>query len=142
MKFIVLIKANADSESGVLPPPEVFEAMGKYNQELIDAGVMLAAEGLAPSSKGARVHFSHGKMRVVDGPFTETKELIAGFWIWQVKSKDEAIEWLKRSPFVNAPDVTIELRQIPSLEDFGDAVPREVVEGEKRQRAQAAALQS
>ncbi len=139
MKFMVLIKSDANAEAGVLPPPEVFEAMGRYNQELIDAGVMLAAEGLAPSSKGARVHFSRGKMRVVDGPFAEVKELIAGFWIWQVKSKEEALEWLKRLPVGNAPEVTIELRQVASLEDFGDAVPQDVVEGEKRQRAQTAA---
>ncbi len=139
MKFMVLIKSDPNAESGALPPPEVFEAMGKYNQELIDAGVMLAAEGLAPSSKGARVHFSKGKMHVVDGPFTEAKELIAGFWIWQVKSKEEALDWLKRLPLGNAPDVNIELRQVAGLEDFGDAVPQEVVEGEKRQRAQTAA---
>ena len=142
MKFIVMIKSDANTESGALPPPEVFEAMGKYNQQLIDAGVMLAAEGLAPSSKGARVDFSNGKVRVTDGPFTEAKELIAGFWIWQVGSKQEAIDWLKRSPFVNAPEVSVELRQVMSLEDFGDAVPPEVVEQEKRQRAQAAAQQA
>ncbi len=141
MKFMVLIKSDANAESGVLPPPEVFEAMGKYNQELIDAGVMLAAEGLAPSSRGARVHFSRGRMDVVDGPFAEAKELIAGFWIWQVKSKEEALEWLKRLPVGDAPEVSIELRQVAALEDLGDAVPQDVVEGEKRQRAQTAARQ-
>ncbi|HEX9107455.1 MAG TPA: YciI family protein [Longimicrobiales bacterium] len=139
---MIMIRSDATTESGALPPPEVFEAMGKFNQELIDAGVFVAGEGLQPSSRGARVHFSHGNVRVIDGPFTEAKELIAGFWIWQVKSRDEAIDWLRRSPFVNAPDVTIEVRQVGELEDFGDAVPQDVIEGEKRQRAQAAAQQA
>ncbi len=141
MKCMILIKSDANAESGALPPPELFEAMGKFNQQLIDAGVFVAAEGLAPSSQGARVDFSHGRVRVTDGPFTESKELIAGFWIWQVGSMAEAIDWLRRSPFVNAPEVRIEIRQIPSLEDLGDAVPQELVAWEKRQRAQAAALQ-
>ncbi len=139
MKFMILLKSNADAESGALPPPELFEAMGKFNQELVDAGVMLAAEGLAPSSKGARVHFSSGKVRLTDGPFAEAKELIAGFWIWKVGSKEEAIDWLKRSPLMNAPDANVEVRLVPSLEDFGDAVPEAIVELEKRQRAQIAA---
>ncbi len=142
MKFMILLKADANTESGVLPGPEVFEAMNRFNQELVDAGVLVSAEGLAPSSRGARVHFSSGSVRVTDGPFTESKELIAGFWIWQVGSKEEAIEWLKRSPFVQAPDVSVEVRQVMGLEDFGDAVPQDVVESEKRLRAQTAARQS
>src|SRR3989441_4279107 len=99
MRFMVLVKANKDSEAGILPSTELLTAMGKFNQELAKAGVMLAGEGLHPSSKGVRVRFSGGKPTVIDGPFTETKELIAGFWLWQVKSKEEAIEWLKRAPF-------------------------------------------
>src|SRR3989454_8813329 len=99
MRFMVIVKANQDSEAGVLPDEKILTAMGKFNEELVKAGVMLAAEGLQASSKGARVKFSGGKKTVIDGPFTETKELVAGFWLWQVKSKQEAIEWLKRAPF-------------------------------------------
>ncbi len=131
MKFMILIKSDANAESGVLPPPAVFEAMGKFNQELIDAGLMLAAEGLAPSSKGARVHFSHGQVRVVDGPFTETKELIAGFWIWQVKSKEEAIEWAKRMPTDGRP-FELEIRPVHEAADFEPIDPT----GELRQKEQ------
>src|SRR6185369_4413731 len=99
MRFMILVKADKNSEAGIMPTQELFTAMGKFNEELVNAGVMLAADGLYPSSKGSRVTFSGGKPAVVDGPFAETKELVAGYWIWQVKSKDEAIEWLKRSPF-------------------------------------------
>jgi hypothetical protein len=115
---MVLIKASKDSEAGVLPDEKMFEAMGKYNEELIKAGIMLAGDGLAPSSKGARVKFSGTKRTVVDGPFPETKELVAGYWIWQVKSKEEAIEWLKRCPNPHNEDAEVELRQIFELSDF------------------------
>src|SRR5437667_7885373 len=112
MRFMVMVKATKDSEAGIFPPgsKELFAAMGAYNEELVKAGVMLAAEGLQPSSKGARVKFSGGKMTVTDGPFTEAKELIAGFWLWQVKSKEEALEWLKRSPFGEGAE--LEIRQV------------------------------
>src|SRR2546426_10163455 len=103
MRFMVIVKANKDSEAGVLPSTEILTAMGKFNEELVKAGVMLAGEGLHPSSKGVRVRFSGGKHTVIDGPFTETKELVAGFWLWQVKAKQEAIEWLKRAPFGGGP---------------------------------------
>ena len=116
MRVMVIIKANKDSEAGVLPDEKLLTDMGKYNEELVKAGVMLAGEGLHPSSKGARVRFSGGKRTVIDGPFTETKELIAGFWLWQVKSKEEAIEWLKRSPFQEGE---VEIRQVFEAEDFG-----------------------
>src|SRR2546421_4234512 len=110
MRFMVIVKASKDSEAGVMPSQELLTAMGKFNEELVKAGVMLAGEGLHPSSKGARVKFSGTKRTVTDGPFTETKELIAGFWLWQVRSKDEAIEWLKRAPFDGGTE--IELRQV------------------------------
>jgi hypothetical protein len=116
MRFMVIVKADKNSEAGVLPSKELFAAMGKYNEELVKAGVMLAAEGLQPSSKGARVKFSGGSRTVTDGPFAETKELIAGFWLWQVKSKEEAIEWLKRAPFDGGAEV--EIRQVFELSDF------------------------
>ena len=121
MKVIVLIKANADSEAGKLPGDEVFRAMGEFNEKLVKAGVMLAGEGLQPSSKGARVKFSRDNKRtVVDGPFPETKELIAGFWIWKVKNKQEALEWAKRCPNPHpGADSEIEIRQIFEMEDFG-----------------------
>jgi len=121
MRFMVMVKASKESEAGVLPKPEDFAAMGKFNAELVKAGVLLAAEGLTASSQGARVRFSGDKRTVVDGPFAETKELIAGFWIIQVKSKEEAIEWVKRVPNV-APDGEweIEIRRIGEIEDFGD----------------------
>ena len=120
MRFMVLVKANKDSEAGVLPSTEVLEEMGRYNEELVKAGVMLAGEGLQASSKGARVKFARGKRTVIDGPFAETKELIAGFWLWQVKSKEEAIEWLKRAPF---EDTEVEIRQVFETQDFAPSDP-------------------
>src|SRR5262247_31438 len=115
MRFIVLIKANKDSEAGVMPSKQLLTEMGKFNEELVKAGVMLAGEGLQPSSKGVRVRFSGSKRTVIDGPFTETKELVAGFWLWQVKSKEEAIEWLKRAPFQEGD---VEIRQVFETDDF------------------------
>jgi hypothetical protein len=136
MRFMVLVKADKNSEAGVLPTKELLAEMGKFNEELVKAGVLLAAEGLQASSKGARVKFSGGKRSVIDGPFTESKELIAGFWIWQVKSKDEAVEWLKRAPF---EDTEVEIRQIFEAEDFGPEFTPELREQEDRVRAQASA---
>src|SRR3989442_2522016 len=136
MRFMVLVKANKDSEAGVLPNEKILTEMGKFNEELVKAGVMLAAEGLHPSSKGARVKFSGGKRTVIDGPFTEAKELIAGFWLWQVRSKEEAIEWVKRSPFGDGAE--IEIRQVFEMADFGDELTPEVREQEARLRAQIA----
>jgi len=133
---MVIVKANKDSEAGVLPSKELLTEMGKYKEERVKAGVMLAAEGLQASSKGARVKFSGGKRTVIDGPFAETKELVAGFWIWQVKSKEEAIEWLKRAPF---EDTEVEIRQIFEAEDFGAEFTPELREQENRVRAQASA---
>jgi hypothetical protein len=133
---MVLVKANKDSEAGVLPDEKILTLMGKFNEELVKAGVMLAGEGLRASSKGARVRFSGGKKTVIDGPFTETKELVAGFWLWQVKSKEEAIEWLKRAPF---EDTEVEIRQVFEAEDFGAEFTPELREQEERIRAQAAA---
>ena len=117
MRFMVIVKASKESEAGLPPDEKLFSAMGKYNEELMKAGVILAAEGLQPSSKGVRVKFDGDKRTVIDGPFSETKELIAGFWLWQVKSKEEAIEWLKRAPFDGGTE--IELRQVYEAEDFG-----------------------
>ena len=137
MRFMVLVKADKDSEAGVLPSEELLVAMGKYNEELIKAGVMLAGEGLHPSSKGARVRFSGDKRTVIDGPFPETKELLAGFWIFNVKSKEEAIEWVKRAPNpMPGTESEIEIRQIFEEEDFGDLVEKvpEVFEAERRFR--------
>jgi len=131
MKVIVFVKANQDSESGKMPDPEIFREMGKFNEQLVKAGVMLAGEGLAPSSKGKRVQFTGKQRAVVDGPFAETKELVAGFWIWQVKSMDEAVEWIRRSPFQEGE---VELRPIMSAEDFGDALPQDVKDQEARLR--------
>ena len=119
MRFMVMVKATKDSEAGVMPQEKDFAEMGKFNEELVKAGVLLAAEGLQSSSKGARVRFSGAKRTVVDGPFSETKELVAGFWIWQVKSKEEAIEWVKRCPNPMPGDSEIEIRQIMEWEDFG-----------------------
>ena len=136
MRFMVLVKADKNSEAGVLPSKELLAEMGKFNEELANAGVMLAGEGLQASSKGARVKFSGGKRTVIDGPFAETKELIAGFWIWQVKSKEEAIEWLKRAPF---EDTEVEIRQIFEAEDFGEEFTPELREQEDRVRAKAGA---
>ena len=136
MRFMVLVKADKNSEAGVLPSKELLAEMGKFNEELANAGVMLAGEGLQASSKGARVKFSGGKCTVIDGPFAETKELIAGFWIWQVKSKEEAIEWLKRAPF---EDTEVEIRQVFEAEDFGAEFTPDLREQEDRVRAKTAA---
>jgi len=134
---MVIVKADKNSEAGVMPDRKILTEMGKYNEELMKAGVMLAGEGLHPTSKGARVRFEDGKRTVTDGPFTESKELIAGFWLWQVKSKQEAIEWLKRAPFGGGTE--IEIRQVFEAQDFGDALTPELKEQEERLRAQAAA---
>jgi hypothetical protein len=133
MRFMVLVKASKESEAGVLPDAKLLTEMGKYNEELVKAGVMLAGEGLQPSSKGVRVRFSGAKRTVIDGPFTETKELLAGFWLWQVKSKEEAIEWLKRAPFDGGTE--IELRQVFETEDFAPSDPTgEIRAAEERLR--------
>ena len=121
MRFMVIVKANKDSEAGVLPDQKILAEMGKFNEELVKAGVMLAGEGLQPSSKGARVRFQGNKRTVIDGPFAETKELVAGFWLWQVKSKQEAIEWLKRAPFEDGAEV--EIRQVFETADFAPVDP-------------------
>ena len=137
MRFMVIVKANKDSEAGVLPDQKILADMGKFNEELVKAGVMLAGEGLQASAKGARVRFDGpSKRTVIDGPFAETKELVAGFWLWQVKSKQEAIEWLKRAPFQEGE---VELRQVFETEDFGDNMTPQMREQEERIRAQAAA---
>lgn len=134
MRFMVIVKATKDSEAGVLPSQELLTAMGKYNEELIKAGIMLAGDGLHPSSKGARVKFSGSERTVIDGPFIETKELIAGYWIWQVKSLEEAIEWVKRCPNPHPEDCEIEIRQVFEADDFGPALTPELREQERRQR--------
>ncbi|MFL5270717.1 MAG: YciI family protein [Anaeromyxobacteraceae bacterium] len=132
MRFMVLVKADKNSESGVLPDQKILTEMGKFNEELVKAGVMLAGEGLHPSSRGARVKFAGGKRTVTDGPFTETKELVAGFWLWQVKSKEEAIEWLKRAPF---DQTEVEIRQVYETADFAPADPTgEIRKNEERLR--------
>ncbi|MTD56981.1 YciI family protein [Amycolatopsis pithecellobii] len=139
MRFMVLIKANKDSEAGVMPSAELLEAMGRYNEELVKAGVMLAGDGLHPSSKGARVRFEGDQRTVIDGPFAETKELLAGYWILQVKSREEAIEWVKRIPNdPTRPDEVseVEIRQVFEAEDFGDVATPEILEQEKRLREQ------
>ena len=136
MRFMILVKADKNSEAGVMPSEQLLTEMGKFNEELVKAGVMLAGEGLQASSKGARVKFSGGKPTVVDGPFAETKELVSGYWIWRVKSKDEAIEWLERAPF---QDGEVEVRQIFEAEDFGAEFTPELREQEERLRAQVAA---
>ena len=133
MRFMVMVKATKDSEARVLPDEKILAAMGKFNEELVKAGVMLAGEGLQASSKGARVRFKGSKRTVIDGPFAETKELIAGFWLWQVKSKEEAIEWVKRCPMAQ---VEIEIRQVFEAEDFGPAFTPELREQEERLRTQ------
>lgn len=138
MRVIVFVKANKDSEAGVLPDTKLFEAMGKYNEELVKAGVMLAGEGLAPSSRGKRVRFAGKDRTVIDGPFAETKDLVAGFWLWKVKSMEDAVEWLKRAPFDGG--VEIEIRPIMELEDFGKQLSPKLVEQEKRLRAQSEKL--
>jgi hypothetical protein len=136
MRFMVIVKASKESEAGVLPDERMLTEMGKFNEELAKAGVMLAGEGLQASSKGTRIKFSGNKRTVRDGPFTETKELVAGFWLWQVRSKEEAIEWAKRIPF---QDGEIEIRQVFEAEDFGPAFTPELREQEDRVRAQTAA---
>ena len=139
MRFMILIKADANSEAGVMPTEQQLTEMGRYNEELVKAGVLLAGEGLHPSSKGARVKFSGATRTVVDGPFTETKELIAGFWLLQLKSKEEAIEWVKRCPNPMNGDSEIEIRQVFEAEDFGAELTPELREQEERLRAQSAA---
>ena len=134
MRFMIIVKADKNSEAGALPDEKILTEMGKFNEELVKAGVMLAAEGLHPSSKGARVKFSEGKQTVTDGPFTEAKELIAGFWLWRVKSKEEAIEWLKRAPFGGGAEV--EVRKVFETDDFGAEFTPELREQEERLRAQ------
>jgi len=141
MRFMVMIKATKDTEAGVMPDEKLLTEMARYNEELVKAGVMLAGEGLHPSSKGARVTFSGSKRTVLDGPFGEAKDLIAGFWLWQVKSKEEAIEWVKRYPNPTGPDAEIEIRQVFEAEDFGAEFTPELREQEQRLRAQAAAKQ-
>jgi len=134
MRFMVLVKADEKTEAGVMPSESELAEMHEYNEQLVKAGVMLAGEGLHPSSKGARVRFSGGDRTVTDGPFAETKELVAGFWLWQVKSKDEAIEWVKRAPF--GDDAEVELRQVFEAEDFGDEFTPELREAEEALRRQ------
>jgi len=135
MRVMVIVKADKNSEAGILPKKELFEKMGKYNEEMVKAGIMLAAEGLQATSKGKRVKFSGTQRTVIDGPFTESKELIAGFWLWQVRSIDEAVEWLKRAPFDGGAE--IEIRQVFEAEDFGAELIPELKEQEARLRAQA-----
>lgn len=132
MRYMVIVKASPESEAGEMGPPEMFEEMNRYNEQLVEAGVMLAGEGLHPSSQGFRIRFEGGERSVIDGPFAETKELIAGFWILQVKSRDEALEWVKRAPFDGGTE--IEVRRVFEAEDFGDAVPESVRESEERMR--------
>jgi hypothetical protein len=140
MRFMILVKASKDSEAGVMPSQELLTEMGKFNEELVKAGVLLAGEGLHPSSRGVRVRFSGDKRIVTDGPFAETKELLAGFWLWQVKSKEEAIEWVKRCPNPHNEDSEIEIRQVFEAEDFGAEFTPELREQEERLRAQAERL--
>ena len=141
MRFMVIVKATPNSEAGVMPSEELLAAMGKFNEELVKAGIMLAGEGLHPSSKGVRVKFSGGRKTVIDGPFAETKELIAGFWLWQVRSREEAIEWVKRCPDpMPGEESVIEIRQVFEAEDFGAEFTPELREQEERLRAKAADL--
>jgi|SRR5258707_269894 hypothetical protein len=139
MRFMVIVKASKESEAGVMPNQKLLAEMGKFNEELVKAGVLLAGEGLHPTSKGKRVKFSGAKRTVVDGPFTETKELIAGFWLWQVRSLEEAIEWVKRCPNPHEGESEIEIRQVFEAEDFGAEFTPELREKEERLRAQVAA---
>ncbi|WP_437501394.1 YciI family protein [Sorangium sp. So ce1099] len=136
MRFMILVKATKDSEAGVMPEEKLLTEMGKFNEELVKAGVMVAGEGLHPSTRGARVRFSGDKRTVIDGPFAETKELIAGYWIWEVKSKEEAIEWVKRCPNPMLEDSEIEIRQVFTADDFGPVLTPELREQEERLRAQ------
>jgi hypothetical protein len=139
MRCMVIVKASKESEAGVMPGQKLLAEMGKFNEELVKAGVLLAGEGLHPTSKGKRVKFSRAKRTVVDGPFTETKELIAGFWLWQVRSLEEAIEWVKRCPNPHEGESEIEIRQVFEAEDFGAEFTPELREKEERLRAQVAA---
>ena len=141
MRFMIIVKATKDSEAGVMPSTQLLTEMGKFNEELVKAGVILAGEGLQPSSKGARVKFSGDKRTVIDGPFTETKELIAGYWLWQCKSKEEAIEWVKRCPNPHEGESEIEIRQVFEAEDFGAEFTPELREQEERIRAQTEQIQ-
>lgn len=141
MRVMVLVKANEDSEAGVMPSEELLTQMGNFNEELVKAGVMIAGEGLHPSSKGVRVAFSGAERKVIDGPFAETKELLAGYWVWQVKSLDEAIEWAKRIPNPDGTDDAVEIRPVFEAEDFGDELSPELREQEARLREQAEANQ-
>src|SRR3712207_4301971 len=136
MRFMVLVPASPESEAGEMPSTELLEEMTKYNEELVKAGVMLAGDGLHPTSKGARVRFEGGERKVIDGPFTEAKELVAGYWIWECSSRDEAIEWLKRAPFDGGTE--IELRQIFEDDDFGEQLTPELREAQERMREQTA----
>ena len=138
MRFMVIVKADARSEAGIMPSQQLLTEMGKYNEELVKAGVLLAGEGLHPSSRGTRVRFSGSKREVVDGPFSETKELVAGFWLIQVKSKEEAIEWVKRIPNPDGDDSEVEIRQVFETEDFGEAFTPELRAQEERLRAEVA----
>jgi hypothetical protein len=139
MRFMVIVKASKESEAGVMPSQKLLSEMGKYNEELVKAGVMLAGEGLHASSKGKRVRFSGGKRTVIDGPFTETEELIAGFWLWQVRSMEDAIEWVKRCPSPHEGEAEIEIRQVFEAEDFGTELTPELKKQEESLRAQVAA---
>jgi len=134
MRFMILVKASAESEAGVMPSHDLLEAMGKFNDEMIKAGVMLAGDGLHPSSRGARVRFDGSKRQVIDGPFAETKELLAGFWLIQVRSLDEAIEWVKRAPMEEGTE--LEIRQIFEMEDFAEVLTDDLRKQEERQRAE------
>src|ERR1700732_3006202 len=136
MRVMVMVKATKDSEAGVMPSEKLLAEMGKYNEELVKAGVMLAGEGLQPSSKGARIKFSGDKRTVIDGPFTEAKELIAGYWIWQVKSLEEAIEWVKRCPNPHGTDSEIEIRQVFEMEEFAPILSKEEIQYKVAKRAE------
>jgi len=140
MRVMVLVPADANSEAGAMPSTEQLEAMGRFNEELVKAGIMLAGEGLHPTSKAVRVQFDDGRRTVIDGPFTESKELLAGFWLWQVRSLDEAIEWIKRAPFDSG--TRIELRPVFEIEDFGDAATPELREQDQRLREQEEKLRA
>lgn len=142
MRFMIIIKADKNTEAGVMPDEKLFTEMGNFNEELVNAGIMLAGDGLHPSSKGARVRFSGDKRTVIDGPFPETNQLIAGFWIWKVKSKEEAIEWVKRCPNPTGAESEIEIRQIFDMEDFGAELTPELRLQEERLRAKMEADQS
>ena len=138
MKVMVIVKASKSSEAGVLPDTKLMNDMGKFNEQLVKAGIMLAGDGLKPSSKGKRVRFSGEKRTVIDGPFTETKELVAGFWIWEVKSMEEAVEWLKRAPNPHPEETEVEIRPFYEAADFGEALTPEIREREERMRAKVA----